>query len=372
MTGRERILARLQGKPVDCIPFQTLVDDITRSVMSPAYRELPVLDFYRAMDIDLVSFGGYGFPPELREIRPYTIDCGYETETSRDNDVTLSIRKIGRKQLTMRMQNAHPIQYPVETAEDLDILIELWESTAVRPPDEARLRESLNQYETIDAAIGDLGIYVPIVDQSAVQHLIEYECGLENFYYLLADDPEKMERAIAAIQAVRRAEYEYLAQYAPYDVIIPVENTSSLLTSPAIYRQYSLEHIREFSDIMHARGKQSVIHMCGSLLALLPELKETKLDGIHALTPPPIGTCPYDAAFDVLGDDLIVITGIGGAVHGMSITPEDIRALVQKHLTPRVLNARFITGIGCDGLATPEWKIRAAVEATREFGRMDG
>ena len=47
--------------------------------------------------------------------------------------------------------------------------------------------------------------------------------------------------------------------------------------------------------------------MCGHVKNLLDQIKDTGLDGVHALTPPPTGDTPWELAMDVIGEDLIII-----------------------------------------------------------------
>ena len=204
---------------------------------------------------------------------------------------------------------------------------------------------------------------------SPVQMLIENECGSENFYYLLQDEPELMGRLIDAMYAKRRIEYEITAQKSPFQLAIPVENTSTTLISPDIYRKYSMPHITEYASIMHRNGKKAIIHMCGLLKNLLPSLKETGIDGIHALTEPTVGDCRFEEALDALGDDLIIIGVLSPTVfQGPSATEAQIRLCVKNTLTDRIRRSRFILWPAIDGLPTPVWRLKAVRDAVEAYG----
>lgn len=101
---------------------------------------------------------------------------------------------------------------------------------------------------------------------------------------------------MAAMQACCRQEYEIVARRTPAEAVILVENTSSNLTSPAVYRKYSLPQVRDFVAATQRHGKKAILHMCGRLKDLLPEIRETGLDGIHGLTPPPFGDTTFQEA----------------------------------------------------------------------------
>jgi uroporphyrinogen-III decarboxylase len=132
---------------------------------------------------------------------------------------------------------------------------------------------------------------------------------------------------------------------------------------------YSLEHIWDYVSCMHANGKKAVVHMCGHLKALLNEIKETGMDGIHALTEPPVGTCTFEEALDFLGDDLVIIGCLDPCVFlNPNSTSEEIDAAVKKVLTGRVRESNLILGAGADGIPTPLWKYEAVSRAVEKYG----
>ena len=55
----------------------------------------------------------------------------------------------------------------------------------------------------LESLIGDDGMYVPTVDPSPVQNLLEYEMGPANFYYLLDNHRDEVEELLAIMHAKR-------------------------------------------------------------------------------------------------------------------------------------------------------------------------
>lgn len=364
MTGRERIERTLSGLKTDRVPWTTIADDRSRQGMSDEYAECSFLDFYRKIGCDILMFGKYGMPPEAQPLEPFEYLLP-SSETNREEDgVWVSERSLGKRTLTARQKAGHPIKYPVETAEDTRLLLDIWEGTEVRVA-----QNYAESSARADRWIGDDGVFAQTLLPSPIQMLIENECGSENFYYLLQDEPELMERLIGAMYAKRRIEYQITAEKSPFPLAIPVENTSTTLISPNIYRKYSMPHIAEYASIMHKNGKKAIIHMCGLLKNLLPSLKETGIDGIHALTEPTVGDCRFEEALDALGDDLIIIGVLSPAVfQGGYTTEEQIRLCVKKTLTDRIRNSHFILWPAIDGLPTPVWKLKAVRDAVEAYG----
>jgi len=306
-------------------------------------------------------------PDEAHPTPPCTIAKGWTREATDLPDGTHRItRTLGRKKLVRELKDGHPVKYAVASEDDAATLLDMWLSCeAVQTP----AAECAQSHQNLMASLGDDGISSLPLAPSPVQELIEQECGVETFYYLLHDHPELMRKLIDAMHAIRCREYEITAETSPFDLAIAEENTSTLLTSPEIYRRYSLPHIRDYSDIMHSHGKLAIVHMCGHLRGLLPILKETGMDGIHALTPPPIGDCSFEAALDAMGDDLIIIGAMDGTIlHHPHATPDDIKTCVKNTLTPRIRASRFVLWPVTDGIPTQPWRLEAVRDAIYQYG----
>jgi len=366
MNGKERLINILHGKPTNGVSWTTIADDITRQNMPLEYSKIPIHDFYKKIGCDILQFGGYSMPDGVSVEHPYKIENGYIGGSCSLPDGSFEYsRELGGKKLINIVKNGHPVKYPVQTKEDLELLLSIWQSTRlIRYNDEETLNSCEKSYDKINETIGNGGIYAPTLNPSPVQNLLENECGVENFYELIYSYPDLMKNVIDTMFETRREEYRALAETSPFECIIPIENTSTALISPTIYREFSLLHMREFSEIMHKNGKKAVVHMCGHLLNLLPELKETGIDGIHTLTSPPIGDCPFETALDVLGENLIIIGTLDGTVfQSVSATAEDIKRCVENTLTPRIKASNFILLAVADGIPTDVWRFEAVRDA---------
>jgi len=158
----------------------------------------------------------------------------------------------------------------------------------------------------------------------------------------------------------RQEEYHLIAQLTPAEALITTENTSATLISPAIYSRYSQPHLKAFVETAHQYGKKAIFHMCGHLRQLLPLIEQTGLDGIHALTPPPIGNTPFEETIDQLGSGVTLLGILNGNIfHHPSATVADIWRLLDEVYTPRIRQANFILIVAADGLPTPRWKFDA-------------
>lgn len=350
-TGRQCLEHILRHETPPRLCWTTLVDDLTRSAMPDDVRGLPVLDFYRHIHCDILQFGNYGLPAELQVSSPARrIEPERETHHSDDPDGTRrTVVRTEWGELVSCQRRGHPTKHPIETVDDVRVARRMWEGTHYEP-----LADD-GSHARLEAVIGDDGLYVPTLAPSPVQQLLELDMGLIAFYGLLQDYPREVEGLLEAMQAARRQEWEIVARHSPAPALMAVENTSSTMISPAMYRRYSLPQLREVVDTCHAHGKLAIFHMCGLLLNLLPVIRETGLDGINALTPPPHGDTTIEQALDLCGENHILLGAVldGSVFQAAAVTARQVHETLDRLYTPRVRRAKVLLWAVADGLPTP-------------------
>lgn len=349
MTGRERLNAVMRRQPVDRLAWTTLVDTNTLDLLPEALRGAGGFDFYRHIGCDIFNLNAWGLPcqfnsPELR--------WGHDVAIAwrRDNGNDVCEWKTPRGTLTS-ISRGHPLKYPVDSLAAVRLYREMWEAASYVEVDDRPV------FNTVNDLIGQDGIVTRFWGPSTIPRLLENDMGAMNFYYLLNDHPQEMADLIRVMHARELKAFDCLAR-GPCDVVILCENTSTYYISPDIYRRFNGPHVRDFVERMHAAGKVAIIHMCGHVLDLLPDIKQTGLDGIHALTPPPTGNTPWEKALDVLGEDLIIIGALDPTIFIMAPLARVGEALDALY-TPRLRRAHFILGPFADGIPVPLERFQA-------------
>ncbi|HOF88219.1 MAG TPA: uroporphyrinogen decarboxylase family protein, partial [Armatimonadota bacterium] len=291
------------------------------------------------------SLAGWGTPWGFTS--PRLVMPGVETVCSTDdrgNHVTET--RCARGTLTARVSpHGHPIAYPLKDAADVRLYLARWEEASWEEADD---REA---YAHLAADIGADGVATQFFGPSVIPWLLENLAGVETFYYLLADEPDLLHALITLMQEKERARFAIAARH-PCPLATLVENTSTAYISPAVYARYNMPSQRAFVEAMHREGRTALIHMCGHVRGLLPLIKETGLDGIHTLTPPPLGDCPWELALDVLGDDLIILGCLPPHCWVLP-DPAEIGPALDRLITPRLRAARFVLNPMADGIAVP-------------------
>ena len=248
----------------------------------------------------------------------------------------------------------HPKKYPVDSVEALHIYRAMWEEARFEPCDDNATLAAL------DDLIGNDGVVTRFWGPSTVPLLLEEVMDSENFYYLLADCPEEMDGLLRTMHRCELEAFTALAE-GPWSSVTLVENTSTYYVSPQIYRNYNMPHQRDFVESVKARGKTAILHMCGHVRDILPLIRETGCDGIHTLTPPPTGNTPWEAALDILGEDIIIFGCLDPSVF-VAGKISDIPSALGRLITPRLREANFVLSPMADGIPVELARFRAVQE----------
>ncbi len=357
MTSRERLMALLTGKPPDRIAWAPLIDGYyvaslpadfqrehfgfilgdyaTASELSDELRRR-ILDFTRLIGADILERHAPGLKSHVDDLTIEQIPEGgrkirrrFVTSVGILTDVVYSVPESPNYPF-------YGVEYKLKTAEDLRVYRHMWENTHFEPDNQAFLDE--------DAAIGDDGVAMIDVPQSAVQLLLGEEAGVTNFYYLLQDHLAEMESLIEAIHAKIREACAIIA-HSPAHVAIAMEDLSSTTSSPAIFERYSWRHLNEYADILHAEGKIFLAHMCGLLKAMAPLIARSRLDGVESLTSLPLGDLSVTEARRCWGEKLVIVGGLNA--HVMLETDQaKVRAAVTEALEQARPGFNFILSNG--------------------------
>ncbi len=264
------------------------------------------------------------------------IDYG-KTRFSREREVNADIFKWetppGR--LTARRESNHMTEYPLKTAGD----IRVWRF----------VQENICHRRNPGFSEEDAGnSLIMTFKWSPVQELFQFETGVENFYYFLADAPDEM---AALIETMHRKNLEALSvgfKACPKATVFQlIENTTAAVLSPSVYREITLPHVRAYVDMAHEHGMKCIVHMCGNLEGLFDCFAETGMDGIHAVTPPPVGDMNYMTVREYFGDEFVIIGRLNAQLW-IGKTTEEISEVLVSMIPEKLVRTPFALWITTD------------------------
>ena len=282
LTPKERFERAIRREEVDRLPFWVKIFGASYlGFQEQKYCDMPELELAELLDLDHMAGGP---APVTGHIDGVTV----RSEKENGNRVTITETPDGTLRAVtgydQSSRSSHPIEFPIKTVGDLRAMRHRYANTRyeLNPETLDKGKERLKQ-------VGDRGIVTGGVGVSPLMDIIQLLVGPENTYYLMADHPDEMDELIEEMHRDRLRFVRVAAEYAPFDYLVSVENTSTTLLSPGLFEKYCWRHLNEYGKIINEHGKTHILHQCGKLKALLPKVDELPAACIEAYTSPPVG-----------------------------------------------------------------------------------
>ena len=197
-----------------------------------------------------------------------------------------------------RRVNHRIVDFPVKTAEDLCVATDLVERQQFRANPEAFLSAAKR--------MGHRGEPTAFLSSSGFTELVKNWCGLVQTYYLLHDHPAAVE---AYLEACDRRDDRLLdaALELPCRIFNLGDHATNEFTPPPILKKYLMPRWQRLADRLHAADRFVHTHWDGNSRLMLPFLRDTRLDGVEALTPEPMGDMTLEQIKEAVGDEMVVL-----------------------------------------------------------------
>jgi hypothetical protein len=281
MTPRERLMAAIDMKPVDRIPFWPKLGDSYLRAQSMPGLDMTIRSMHELIGSDsLVTLPGC--ERELRKRTSVLVESTGNLERITYRTPHRELESVS--EWDEASQSWHPVTYPVKSADDLQALTEVYEDLEFEL-DEERLRVTREQAK----AVGVSGITFCDVGSSPLMLWLEWLAGIESGHLMLADQLAEVESLFEAIQGSLVRRTTLVCERHPADLILLTEDSSTTLMSPDQYRRYCRKYVGEVAALARSYDRKLVLHMCGHLKGLLPQLAELDVRAFEAFTSPPLG-----------------------------------------------------------------------------------
>lgn len=241
----------------------------------------------------------------------YDATVRVRTETVGQNTVRLWETPVGtlREESCFLPESAcHGVtRHPVETGNDLDVLLYLLEHRRLEPDNLADYRQRQQLWAEYDG-LPCLGL-----PRSPLSSLAYEWAGVENMVFLLMDNEARVRQVLALMEEQEMPVLEAVCELAPPLVHFPDNLSSDNLTG--LYDEYLAPTHALRLKKLHAAGVKAAVHLDGTVRGLLPKLAAVGFDAVEALTPQPAGDLT-PAEMRRLADrsDLILWGGVPGAL----------------------------------------------------------
>jgi len=174
--------------------------------------------------------------------------------------------------------------------------------------------------------------------------------GMDTFMEDLGARPEIAEAILRRISGYLMPAIERLCREAgdSFDIFYIADDTCTALgplMSPAMYRRLIKPHIARIAGIVHAHGKKLLLHTCGAVRTLLPDVIDAGVDLLE-----PIQTSAKGMEVEGLKRDFGAKMAFYGSIDLITVlskgTPEQVREEVRKNFRILGTDGGFIVGPG--------------------------
>ncbi|MDR3592116.1 MAG: uroporphyrinogen decarboxylase family protein [Negativicutes bacterium] len=333
MTYREKMLATLQGKPTDCLPFVPRLDlwyksNRYRGTLPDKYKHASLMQIIEDLDVgyhsvtsdrDLYDDSLDNIDRALGIWRVHTMphhdkfrdikrNISYEGDTTVVEYIT-PVGNIRTKVVydeSMRAAGitlSHVSEHAIKSVEDYEAVAYLFEHVDVYPNYEgvARLKEE----------VGDRALIVGTASMgcSAMHHILHELIPYDLFFYEYYDHKEELDRLAARMTPYINKVLD-VAINSPADIIQSGTNYDAQITWPAFMEEYVAPYLAANADKLHAAGKFLLTHTDGENKGLLPYYLTGNIDIADSVTPAPMTSLSLGQIREAFNDKITIWGGV--------------------------------------------------------------
>ena len=368
MTNRDRILAILDGKTPDRIPWiprlQIWYNAARKTDTLPdEYHGMSLREVERAVFGGTAARDGYVYREELRDV---------EIRTHRPNDMetvteyvtpagTLSTRFRTTERLRSQGIQDAQVGFLLKRREDYRAVEYLIEHTRITP--------AYDEYEQYERAIGDEGYPMVNCGDCPFHHWMRALVGYDQAYFHLHDHPAEVERLLRVLTDHARANVWPHLLDSPARLIMHGHHLSSQMTPPPLFEQYILPYYEELSPQMRARGKALALHADNDTRLIFSQIERAGFAVAECFATAPMVETTMAEARAAWGDRVIVFGGVPSVILEAPYTDEQFEQYIDELFRTIAPGRAFILGIADNAMpGTKIERVRLVTEIVRQRG----
>ena len=202
-----------------------------------------------------------------------------------------------------------------------------------------------DEFAAYDAEIGEDGY--PLVSagdcpfHAFLQRLAGYQAG----FYMLYDYRDRVERLLEVMEEVDRERMWPLVVDSPARLILHGVHLDSMVTPPPLFSQYITPYYRDFSALLHERGKTLGAHLDNDTRLILEHIREAGFDLADTFTTEPQVTCTLKEARDVWGTDVIIWGAVPSVILEDAFTDDAFETYMRGVFRTAAPGDAFVLGV---------------------------
>jgi len=251
MTSRERLYARIEGKPVDKIPNMNIAMGLVAKMAGVTYS-VYVQDYRKLVEGNLICAERFGFD-----------SVGVISDPMRE------AAAFGSNVIFPK--DGVPYAEPPLLADGVD----LSRVVLFDPLDSPRTLDRINGVELLRQKVG--ADYPVIGWVEGVLAEVADIRGVNDFMYDLVEEDE--DKADSPLRELMDIVFKQQCRFALEQIkagadIIGVGNAIASLIGPRLYEDFGLAYDIALTEFIHENGAKVKLHICGNITAILPYIKQ--------------------------------------------------------------------------------------------------
>ena len=349
MTHRERLLAILDGKPPDRLPWipRLLIwhqAQIQRRTLPERYEGLSLREIERSL--------GMGTPArDGRIFRSVLHDVEVQQEQEGEDTITRYVTPVGTVSSRQRYSEVLR-QGGIATRRDMENLISGPDDYAVIEYmiEHTEIVPTYDEYLAYEAETGEDGLPLVSIGADPMYRIMREYVGYNDVFYHLRDYPEHVEHLLGVLTEQAQV-IQQVALDSPARLILHGEHFDSQMTSPPVFKKYMLPYFRPFAERMHARGKTLACHADADVSLLLELIAEAGYDMAECFVTAPMVPLTMARARQVWGNKIVIWGGIPSSILCAPYTDEAFEAYMLDLLRTIAPGDAFILGVADNVMA---------------------
>ena len=368
MTNRERLLAIMEGRSPDRIPWipRMLLWWLAHrnaGTLPEKYEGLRLRDIERDLGMGTAARNGLVYTSRCRNVEAATRFDGMNIVTDYVTPIG-TVSSVLKRTTELDAAGIKPLEVekPIKRPEDYDVLMYIVENTEYFP--------CYEEYEAYDREIGDDGYPIVTTGDGPFHTFLEKLVGYEKGYLDLVDHTEKVERLLELMAQKHREELWPVIANSPARLILHGAHYDTQMTPPRLFKQYITPYFQEFSALLHEHGKILAHHADADSSHILGDLKEAGYDMVECFTTAPLVNCTLKEAREAWGTGMIIWGGVPSILLEDAVSDEEFDSYMEDMFATIAPGDAFILGVADN--VTSEAKLSRVIrigEMVEEYGR---
>ena len=343
MTNRERLLAVLEGKHPDRIPWIPRMDiwyraQKIRGTLPARFDGMSLREMEQALRLGTPARQGQVHRVEYKNMEVVVREDGLDTITEYvTSRGTLRAKKSqSQYEVDSGIVEKLPVESPLKKAEDYDLWMHVVENTTFIP--------TYEEYEAYDQEIGEDGLPMVAAGDCPFHHWLKDLAGYQQGFLHLADFPDRVERLLDLLAEKDRELWDVVAN-SPARLILHGLHLSSQFTPPAYFDKYITPYYQKFSRLLHEHGKSLAMHADNDTSAILDNIKEAGFDMVECFVCAPMAKVTLEDARAAWGTSMIIWGGVPASILEETYPEEKFEAYMVDLFRAIAPGDAFILGV---------------------------